>query len=382
MTKRRAFSHVLPRRARSRRVAALLVAPLVAAAALVATTPVATSADATELLPDLYPWEPLGLVLAPPFDDNGTRRFKLGFASQSNNLGVGALMIRGSRPSVDVPTMTAEQVVMRSDGTTATYPSVGTMQYVVSADNGHMHWHLLKFMVYELRRASDYSLVSPDQKTGFCLGDHADLKGFTGPNKPPAPVYTDGCGWQHPEILSVEEGLSVGYGDPYKALLEGQSVDITGLPEGYYYLIMRVNADGALHETDLTNNASSLQLHLVWPNGQAEQPAVETVQVCPGKDHCLDDLKLGVSSPRTVRIKQKAVSLRVTLSRAATVRVSLLGRTGASLVSVRSPLEAGTSALKLQLPAKARHPGRYTLRVIASGPGLAAVDKRIPIRAA
>jgi hypothetical protein len=353
----------------------------VLAGALAATTSVATSGDAAdaELLPDLYPWEPLGLVLATS-DVEGTPHFRLGFTTQGNNIGDGPLIIRGSRPA-DVPTMTAEQIVARADGSTAAYPGVGTMQYTISADNGHMHWHLLRFMVYELRRVADYSLASPDQKTGFCLADRVALKGSTLPNIPPAAVYTGGCGWKQPELLALEEGISVGYGDPYAALLEGQSVDLTGLPDDYYYLIIRMNADGKLRETNLKNNASSLQLRITWPNGLAQEPLVDVVQSCPGRDRCLDELDLRVRSPARIGVEQKAITLGITLSRAATVRTSLLGGKGGALArGERTRLEAGTHRLRLALPSASRRPGRYKVRVAAAGAGVAPIVKTVPIR--
>ncbi len=58
-----------------------------------------------------------------------------------------------------------------------TYPNGGFLRYTVAPP--HRHWHLMDFQRYELRRASDHSLVVRDRKSGFCLADHwALVPGF------------------------------------------------------------------------------------------------------------------------------------------------------------------------------------------------------------
>jgi hypothetical protein len=163
--------------------------------------------------------------------------------------------------------------------------NVGRLQYVYSED--HNHWHYLGFDHYELRRASNYAFVAPDQKTGFCLGDrYATHPGAVEPGKSPDPTYTGYCGRTQTELLAVEEGISVGYGDIYYATLEGQFVDVTGVPAGQYYLIHRVNADRKLVETDYSNNAASLLIDLRWPDGTSQAPSVKLLRGCPGSDVC------------------------------------------------------------------------------------------------
>jgi hypothetical protein len=134
-------------------------------------------------------------------------------------------------------------------------------------------------------------VVAPDQKTGFCLGDRYNtdpavrLPGE--PRKPGAfdvPPSGDWCGRDDPGRLRLTMGLSVGYGDNYQALLDGQSIDITGVSEGDYHLVHRVNAE--VREGDYSNNASSVLLELRWPNGSDEPPAIGVLASCADTARC------------------------------------------------------------------------------------------------
>jgi len=50
--------------------------------------------------------------------------------------------------------------------------------------------------------------------------------------------------------------LDVGSGDTYTQDLPGQSFDITGLPNGTYYIQVLANPEKRLKETDLSNNSA------------------------------------------------------------------------------------------------------------------------------
>jgi Lysyl oxidase len=255
--------------------------PLAALALLLAAPAPALAAD---LLPDLDQELPRNLVVS--VDRSGAiPRFHLGFDSAVDNRGAGPLVISGHRDSQDQPEMVADQVIQRSDGSTTTVAGVGRLRYVYSAD--HNHWHYLGFDHYELRRAADYKLVAPDQKTGFCLGDRYDTDTASQlPGEPAQAVYTGYCGRNQTDLLTVGEGISVGYGDVYFANLEGQFVDVTAVPAGEYYVVHRVNADRQLHESDFSNDAASLLVDLSWPQGDSAAPAVKVLRECPATDSC------------------------------------------------------------------------------------------------
>jgi len=232
-----------------------------------------------ELLPDLdqeLPSELRVIQIGPSY--------RLGFRSAVRNIGDGALVIRGHRDSEQTPTMTADQVIDRSDGSHALVPGIGSLRYVVNPD--HQHWHYLgfdRYQIYELRRAQAPTALARDHKTGFCLGDRYDVTTVHVSNPAPRPVYVGRCGLGDPSLLSIEEGISVGYGDSYGAFLEGQDLPLDGLPDGRYVLTHRVNSDRKIRELSYANDAASVLLDLRWRSGV---PYLRVVATCPDTGLC------------------------------------------------------------------------------------------------
>lgn len=244
----------------------------------------APGAGPTLVLPDLEQASPGQIQGAAVAGAKGPR-FRLGFASAVDNVGAGPLLIVARRGSRTESTMTATQVVQRSDGSSASYPRAGTVRYVRSET--HRHWHLLAFDRYEVRRVNGYALVRPDRKTGFCLGDRYETsRSVDLPGEPRKAIWTEECGKSRPRLLTVREGISVGYGDDYKPTLEGQYFDVTRLPAGRYLIVHRVNVDHRLRESDYSNNASSLVFDLRWPNGFGESPRIDVLRRCPNSALC------------------------------------------------------------------------------------------------
>jgi hypothetical protein len=179
--------------------------------------------------------------------------------------------------------MDVRQLVRRSDGTVRVRLARAELRYVRSET--HAHWHLLDFMRYELRRASDGTPVQPDEKTGFCLGDRYETDRHTRlENEPAQPVWTEECGRGQPGLLTVREGISPGYGDDYVPALEGQYVDVTQVPAGRYVLVHRANPERALEESDYANNAASVLVQLRRTTG--EIPSVRVLARCPDSAQC------------------------------------------------------------------------------------------------
>ena len=152
-------------------------------------------------------------------------RFYLGFESAAANTGTGPLIVLGRRPNIAQEHMDLRQQIMRSDGTNRSVPLRARLRYVRSPD--HSHWHVLGFMRYELRSATGSRLMR-DRKTGFCLGDRYRVA-YAFPGRPPAPQYGERCGKGAPRLLTMREGISIGWGDNYSPHLEGQEFEITSL---------------------------------------------------------------------------------------------------------------------------------------------------------
>lgn len=255
----------------ARKAAAALVVLLLAACGGESAAP------SPELLPDLDQVPPgtISIVVREG-------RERLAFLSAVENVGTGPLLIAGRRPSVAEPEMAARQVVRKVDGTTTTYTLQARLRFVVSKT--HRHWHLLGFERYELR-TPDGRTVGRDRKTGFCLGDRYDAdSGSRIPGEPPRAVWTQECGRGQGGRLRLLEGLSPGFGDDYVPLLEGQSIDVTGLPPGRYVLIHRVNPARDLRESGYANNAASALLEL--SRGGQGPPTVTVLATCPDTASC------------------------------------------------------------------------------------------------
>ncbi len=208
---------------------------------LLLAVPLLHSGPSPERLPNLVQRPPYHVVL---------RDGRLAFGSRVDNLGAGPLMVSVFRGR-------ASQVVLRRDGTIRVNPDAGTARYVRSP--GHAHWHLLGFERYELRRGG--RLLVRDRKTGFCLFDRVRAGGRG------APAYVRDCGRGKPHAERVEMGISPGYGDAYDPFLEGQSLDVRGLPAGVYTLVHRVNTERRLRESRYDDDIASVRVRLIWTGG-------------------------------------------------------------------------------------------------------------------
>jgi len=239
---------------------------LALAAAVLAGAPLAAAARPAPrvLLPDLVQRPPAKLVVLPLDEDDGTTHYLLAFSSRVENLGLGPLIVHGVRRSIATPTLTATQLVRVSGGATRTRNVPLQIRYV--EEQTHRHFHVLHFETYELRNAAG-ALVLPDHKTGFCLTDDYRSRTRSAGKTAPQPVFTDQCARDEPDALSVTEGIAVGWGDLYLPILEGQSFDVTGLPEGRYTMVHRVNATRALAERSYANDVAATELTLSIPDG-------------------------------------------------------------------------------------------------------------------
>ncbi|MDA0159912.1 lysyl oxidase family protein [Solirubrobacter ginsenosidimutans] len=222
------------------------------------------------LLPDLEQEAPSQLVIT-----RAGGEYRLGFRSAVRNVGAGPLIISGHRSERSIDEMVADQVITEAGAPNAVVNDVGSLRYVVSPD--HRHWHLLAFQRYALTTVGG-KVVVRDRKTGFCLGDR-----YAATSSPEGKRYTSRCGLGQPARLGIEEGISPGYGDAYDANLEGQYLPLTGLPNGRYVLVHRVNGDGRLHELRADNDAASVLLSLRWRDGV---PRVNVLAVCAFSARC------------------------------------------------------------------------------------------------
>ncbi|MCC6222811.1 MAG: ATP-grasp domain-containing protein [Thermoleophilia bacterium] len=346
-------------RARTRSTAGAAGAATLLAAALALLPASALGQGNTELLPDLHPTPPGKAAAVSPADGSG--RTYLTFGVTVENTGTGPLVLSGHRDGLSQPAMTADQLIQLADGSTRTVPTVGTLTY----DLERRRWGFGPgYLSYELRRVDDDAIVGTSPAVGFCLQDDVDLDTTALlPGEPAAAVY-DGCGSGERNALTVQEGLSVGYGNRHVKNQSGQLVDITSLPDGEYVLVLRANVAGLVHESSLENNTSSTLLAVRRESGAA-LPTVETLRVCPNSDRCRPD-EVVEATLRSARFSssgsRRTLVVKLTLGERVRVTASLL-RGSTVLAEEREILRAGRRSLRLPLASRAKG-GKATLKLV------------------
>jgi hypothetical protein len=220
--------------------------------------------------PDLVPL-PAWMIIAQP---GPAGHDYLSFAANVWNAGPSPLVVGGFRRT-GTDLMDAFQYFYDVHGKEIGRAPTGTLEY--DPRPGHEHWHFTDFANYTLLDASQHEAVR-SQKEAFCLAptDPINMLVRGAQWQPYSVGLGSACGGK--TALSITESLEVGWGDTYVQSLPGQSFDITGLPNGTYYIQVAANPDRRLYETSTTNNVS---LRKVILGGTA---GARTVQVPPYED--------------------------------------------------------------------------------------------------
>jgi hypothetical protein len=184
--------------------------------------------------------------------------------------GHGPLDVEGFR-SHATPVMKAYQYFW-SGGKVIGRVRAGTMGF--DGKQGHNHWHFEQFARYQLLTSAK-SVAVRSHKVGFCIAptDGVDLLLPHAAWQPPFTGLGGACG--SPTALWVAEQMPVGWGDTYIQSIAGQNFDITGVPNGTYYVEVAANPENVLHETTTGNDVSLRKIIL------GGTPGHRTVQVPP-----------------------------------------------------------------------------------------------------
>jgi hypothetical protein len=171
--------------------------------------------------------------------------------------GNGPLDVQGFRTDGS-PVMQAYQYFWRN-GKVVGRVRAGTMGF----DDlpGHNHWHFQQFAEYRLLNASK-NVALRSNKVGFCIAptDGVDLTLPHAVWQPSFVGFGGACG--STTALWVREMLPLGWGDTYIQNVAGQAFDVTGLPNGTYYIEVIANPQGVLHEVSTGNDVSLRQVIL------------------------------------------------------------------------------------------------------------------------
>jgi len=182
-------------------------------------------------------------------------RTHLLLSNATPNIGLGDLYVHGLLPPNPDGSQDVMQRIFRSDGTYFDRPAG---RFVFHPE--HDHIHLEDWAQYRLREVrwdgSPGEVVAQGGKTSFCLRDSrvydASLPNFRFPGR-------------YNECAGIVQGVSVGYEDVYSKNLPDQWIDITGLPDGEYWLESEVDPENRILEADETNNVERLRITIGRP---------------------------------------------------------------------------------------------------------------------
>ena len=168
------------------------------------------------------------------------------------NIGAGKLHLYGVLPANADGT---QDVMQRIFGDSNTYEDRLAGKFLFH--DGHNHIHFVDWGAYRIRQILTGDGVGPivaeGAKTSFCIIDlgvyNSNLPGYN----PSGEFHS---------CSSTVQGLSVGWIDIYSKYLEGQSIDITGVPPGQYWLESEVDPLNHVLESDETNNATRIKITL------------------------------------------------------------------------------------------------------------------------
>ena len=205
------------------------------------------------VLPDLMPQPQLNVTTERLVD-----RWYIRFSTIIVNVGDGEFLLRATRPFVPAE-WTSEQLISHSGGGAEVIPIDAQLAW---GGDGHGHWHVVRVATVRLVPLDagghpGKEVVATDSKIGFCFYDHTHELG----RGPEEEVYSaDTCGEEDDDLLGM--GLSPGWNDTYRQALPGQSIEVTGLPDGKYRLFTDVDEYEWFREVTRENNRTWIDLEL------------------------------------------------------------------------------------------------------------------------
>jgi len=249
-----------------------------------------TPAPPAGLLPDLQTVVPLHLQLV-----NQQQKEFLRFSNGIANTGAGTLAMRPDPPIASATTTTTAMQEFRDANVyykCGEQPKQVTDCYNVVSERpagtfdfhpAHNHWHIDNVALFEVRKGSPTGPVvgGNSVKTTFCLIDWYKLEG----NSPaPERIFFD-CETSY-------QGISPGWVDQYHQSLDGQELNLTGVPNASdYYLVSTANHARAFVESNYTNNTAWVKFTLSGTAGGNRKVEVTAKSPCAMPGLC------GVGAP-------------------------------------------------------------------------------------
>ena len=213
-----------------------------AATVIMIGVPRGFAATGDELRPNLVPLPASNVGISV----EGGQRL-LSFSTTTKNVGTGAVELRGGQVAGDKQHV-FQRVFLEGGGHT----DYTAGDFVYHPEHAHIHFE--GYATYELQpENAPGASQRTGQKTTFCVMDTTRIDTKL-PGAPKTARYTL-CDTQ-------VQGMSVGWGDTYGYRLAGQSIDVTGLPDGTYRLRIIVDPNTRLIESNDADNISEVRVQL------------------------------------------------------------------------------------------------------------------------
>lgn len=260
---------------RTKIVLAIVTLGLVAAVVLGAVVAMGGGSGKADFDPFIDPEPPVGAAVLPDLmpkpqlnvtTERLVDRWYIRFSTIIVNVGDGDFMLRATRPSVPAD-WEAQQLIPHTGGGAEAVPIDAQLAW---GGDGHGHWHVVRVATVRLVPLDAAGgpvgdEVATDSKIGFCFYDHTH-EFARGPEED---VYSaETCGEEDDELIGM--GLSPAWNDTYRQTLPGQSIEVTGLPDGKYRLFTDVDEYGWFREVSRANNRTWIDLDIhMTPDGLA-----------------------------------------------------------------------------------------------------------------
>jgi hypothetical protein len=249
-------------------------------------TAVVAALTPQSLLPDMIAWgsQSEGFIYDWTITGNDLR-----LTTAAANIGTGRMELRGG-----AVVGSSQQVMQRIYEPNGTFTDVLAGTFTYHPEHDHVHFD--GFAEYRLRSVLSDGGVGPVVATGdkvsFCLLD-VERYGTVGSG---SPFYLT-CG--------DVQGISPGWADVYDRGLPGQSIDISAVPNGNYWLEVVVDPDNHLIESNEDNNATRIQINLQRSGGgggitpdvfEPNNTFADASILAPPEDHVYSNLNLHASN--------------------------------------------------------------------------------------
>jgi hypothetical protein len=240
------------------------------------------------LLPDMQTVVPRHLQLV-----NQQQRELLRFANGIANTGAGPWAMRPDPPVAEATNTTTAVQEFRDKSTfykCGEQPKQVTECYNVVSERpagtfefhpAHNHWHIGDVALFEVRKGSPTGPVVGGNsiKTTFCLIDWYKLEGNS---STPERIFFD-CETSY-------QGISPGWVDQYHQSLDGQELDLTGIPNAKdYYLVSTANYAQRFVESNYSNNTAWVKFTLSGESGGNRKVTVTAHSACATPGLCGDN---------------------------------------------------------------------------------------------